>query len=177
MNTTTRSEIIKVPIVLMAAIIAMASLVSFATDGQEATLSVTGELKTPLKLTMTELKAMPAAKVTVKDHDGTTAVYEGVPLHDILSRAGAPQGETLRGDALQLVVLVKAADGYKVALSLAEPDPLFADKQVLLAYQRNALDLDAKTGPLRLVIPDEKRQARWVRQVTELEIVRAGSSK
>jgi DMSO/TMAO reductase YedYZ molybdopterin-dependent catalytic subunit len=158
--------------VLMAALFATASLISFATQGQEATLSVTGEVKEPLKLTMTELEAMPTTKVTAKDHDGTTATYEGVPLQAILSRAGVPQG-----DALQLVVLVKAADGYKVALSLAELDPLFTDKQALLAYKRNGIDLDAKTGPLRLVIPEERRQARWVRRVTELEIVRASSSK
>lgn len=177
MNKLTRTRTAKMRIGHIAALFALVSLVSFATHGEEATLSVTGEIKTPLKLTMTELKAMPTAKVTTKDHDGTTAVYEGVPLHAILSRAGVPQGESLRGDALQLVVLVKAADGYKVALSVAELDPLFTDKQVLLAYKRNAADLDAKTGPLRLVIPDEKRQARWVRQVTELEVVRAGSSK
>lgn len=177
MNRAMNGRTIKTRAVLFAALFAAASLISFATHGQEAALSVTGEIKTPLKLTMAELKAMPATKVTTKDHDGTTATYEGVPVHDILSRAGAPQGEALRGDALQLVVLVKAADGYRVALSLAELDPLFTDKQVLLAYKRNGADLDAKTGPLRLVIPDEKRQARWVRQVTDLEIIRASSSK
>lgn len=167
---------IKMRVLLIAAFLTVASLISLVTHGQEATLSVTGEVKTPLKLTMTELKAMPTAKVTTKDHDGTAAVYEGVPLHAILNRAGVPEGENLRGEALQLVVLVKAADGYKVALSLAELDPLFTDKQVLLACKRNGADLDVKTGPLRMVIPDEKRQARWVRQVTELEIVRASSS-
>jgi hypothetical protein len=72
-----------------------------------------------LELTLVELKAMPTAKVIAKDHDGTTATYEGVPLYAILSRAGVPQGEALRGAALELVALVKAADGYKVTLSLA----------------------------------------------------------
>ncbi len=171
------SRTVKIRSDLIAALFAVASLISLAARGQETVLSVTGEVKKPLRLTMAELEATPTAKVTVKDHDGTTATYEGVPLHAVLSDAGVPQGEALRGEALQLIVLVKAADGYKVALSLAELDPLFTDKQVLLAYKRNGADLDAKTGPLRLVIPDEKRQARWVRQVTELEIVRAGSSK
>lgn len=128
-----RNKTVKIRIVLIAALFAVASFISFAAAGAEATLSVTGKIKTPLRLTMTELKAMPSAKVTAKDHDGTTAAYEGVPLHLILGRAGVPQGENLRGDALQLVVLLKAADGYKVALSVAELDPLFTDKQVLLA--------------------------------------------
>ena len=102
----------------------------------------------------------------------------GILLNAILHNAGVPQGESLRGDALQLCVLIKATDGYKACFTLAELDPLFTDRQVLLAYRRNGADLDAKTGPLRLVIPDEKRQSRWVRQVTQLEIVRvAGEHK
>ena len=100
--------------------------------------------------------------------------YEGVLLREILRRAGAPQGESLRGGALQLSVLVKAADNYKVVFSLAELDPLFTNKQVVLVFRRNGAELDATAGPLRLVIPDEKRQARWVRQVTELKIIRTG---
>jgi DMSO/TMAO reductase YedYZ molybdopterin-dependent catalytic subunit len=155
----------------------IALLLLAASQGAEVVISVTGQVKTPTKLTMTELKAMPSVKVTAEDHDGTTAVYEGIPLADILRRAGAPQGESVRGEALQLCVLVKATDGYQVAFSLAELDPLFTDRKVILAYLRNGLELDAKAGPLRLVIPDEKRQGRWVRQVTELEIIRVGSSK
>jgi DMSO/TMAO reductase YedYZ molybdopterin-dependent catalytic subunit len=137
-------------------------------------LAVSGEVRTPLKLTLAELKAMPTVKVSATEHDGKTVEYEGVLLHEILRRAGAPEGESLRGGALQLGVLVKAADNYKVVFSLAELDPLFTNKQVVLAFRRNGADLDATAGPLRLVIPDEKRQARWVRQVTELEIIRTG---
>lgn len=177
MNKMTQNRSVTIRVALIAALFSVASLNSFAAYGQEATLSVTGEIKKPLKMTVAELKAMPTEKVTAKDHDGTTATYEGVALHAILNRAGVPQGETLRGEALQLVVLVKAADGYEAAFSLAELDPLFTDKQVVLAYKRNAVDLDAKAGPLRLVISDEKRQARWVRQVTTLEILRAALPK
>ena len=124
---------------------------------------------------MAELKAMPSAKVTAKDHDGTTASYEGVPLHELLRRAGVPQGESLRGGALGLCLLVKAADGYKGTFALAELDPLFTDRQVLLAHRRDGRELDTKAGPLRLVIPDEKRHGRWVRQVTELQMLRVGA--
>jgi DMSO/TMAO reductase YedYZ molybdopterin-dependent catalytic subunit len=140
-------------------------------------LSVTGQVKTQLNLTVAELKTMPGAKANAKDYDRTTASYEGVALHEILRRAGVPQGESLRGEALGLCVLVKGADGYKVAFALAELDPLFTDRQVLLAYRRNGAELDVKAGPLRLVIPDEKRHGRWVRQVTEMEVVRVAGAK
>ena len=139
-------------------------------------LSVTGEVKSSLSLTLTDLEVMPAETISATDHDGSTARYEGVSLHAILVRAGVPEGNQLRGEALQACVLVKAADGYKVTFSLAELDPLFGDKKVILAFRRGGKELDAKVGPLHLVVPDEKRQGRWVREVTELEIVHVGGA-
>jgi hypothetical protein len=152
-------------------------LVSLFAHAADFALTVTGEVKNPLTLTLTELESMPAETIRATDHDGSAASYQGVPLHAILARAGVPQGESLRGEALQLCVLVKAADGYKVACAVAESDPLFTEKKLLLAYRRNGKELDSKAGPLRLVIPDEKRQGRWVREVTELEVVRVGAAE
>ncbi len=150
----------------------IALLMSAIGHAADTALTVTGEVKTPLTLTLTELESMPAETVSAKDHDGSIASYQGVSLHVILVRAGVPQGESLRGEALQLCVLVKATDGYKVAFAVAELDPLFTHNKFLLAYRRDGKDLDPKAGPLRLVIPDEKHQARWVREATELEVVR-----
>jgi hypothetical protein len=68
-------------------------------------------------------------------------------------------------------LLVEAADSYRVVIALPELDPAFADKQVVLAFLKDGKPLDEKEGPYRIVIPDEKRMARWVRQVTGLKIV------
>ena len=145
--------------------------------GAEVALTVTGEVKAPLKLSMAELKDMEAVKVAIKSPDGNTNTYEGVKLHEILRRAEVPLGDALRGPALTLCLLVKATDGYQVAFSLPELDPAFTTRQAVLAYRRDDMDLPSNAGPLRLVIPDEKRQSRSVRQVTELEILRIGESK
>jgi len=48
-----------------------------------------------------------------------------------------------------------------VVIALPELDPAFTDKQIVLALARDGKPLDAKEGPYRLVIPDEKRMARW----------------
>src|SRR5262249_40422631 len=96
---------------------------------------------------------------------------------ELLQRAGVPQGQSLHGQALQLCVIAKAADGYQTTFAVAELDPAISDKTILLAFRRNGAELDAAAGPLRIVVPDENRQARWVRQVTELEIVRVGTTK
>ena len=57
--------------------------------------------------------------------------------------------------------------------ALPEFDAAFTDRIVLLADRRNAQPLPAAEGTLRLVIPDEQRRARWVRQVVSIHIRQA----
>jgi DMSO/TMAO reductase YedYZ molybdopterin-dependent catalytic subunit len=140
----------------------------------EFALLVTGEVKSELKLTLAEVEGMTNSTVTVTEREGGNSKYEGVLFHEILRRAGVPLGEGLRGDALRLCVLVKATDGYKAVFSLAELDAGQSEKKVLLAFRHDGKELDAEAGPLRLVIPDEKRHSRWVRRVIEVEVIRVG---
>jgi hypothetical protein len=88
-----------------------------------------------------------------------------------LEKAGVGFGESLKGKQLASCLMTQAADGYRVVVALPELDPAFTDKKVLLVFLRNGKPLDEKEGPYRVVIPDEKRMARWVRQVTNLTIV------
>lgn len=64
-------------------------------------------------------------------------VYEGVWLHEVLKKAGVPQGGELRGKALAGYVLAEAQDGYQVVFSLGELDPAFIDNEILLADTAN----------------------------------------
>jgi hypothetical protein len=89
----------------------------------------------------------------------------------VLEKAGVGFGETLKGKRMASCLLVEAADDYRVVIALPEVDPRFTDKQVILAFLKDGKPLDDKEGPYRIVIPDEKRMARWVRQVTTLKIV------
>jgi hypothetical protein len=96
--------------------------------------------------------------------------YEGVSLGDLARKLGAPAGEAIRGAKLSIVLIIKAADGYQAVFALPELDPLFSKKVVLLADRRDGGPLSDKEGPYRLVVPDEARQARWVRQVISIEL-------
>jgi hypothetical protein len=110
--------------------------------------------------------------VTVTTHgSNTSSTFEGVSVKALLERAGVGFGESIHGKRLASCLLVEAADGYRAVIALPEIDPGFTDKQIVLAYMQDGKPLDAKTGPYRIVIPDEKRMARWVRQVTTLRIV------
>jgi hypothetical protein len=119
------------------------------------------------QLTRADLEALPHVKVTT----GASATFEGVALGALLAKAGVGFGETLRGKRLASCLLVEAADGYRAVIALPELDPAFTDKQIVLVFLKDGKPLDDKEGPYRIVIPDEKRMARWVRQVTTLKIV------
>jgi hypothetical protein len=116
---------------------------------------------------------LPRTSVQVYDHAGTSITYAGVLLRDIVAAAGVPLGDQLRGDRLALYLVVEAADGYRVVFALPELDAAFTDRVVLVADRRDEQPLSTTEGPLRLIIPDEKRHARWIRQVVAITIRRA----
>ena|SRR5208283_1614473 len=120
--------------------------------------------------TAAQISALPRATVTAHDHNAD-AQFEGVPLSALLSSAAIQLGDSLRGPRMAEVLLVSAADGYRVAFALAEIDPAFATREIVLADKRDGKPLDAKEGPFRIVAPGDKRPARWIRQVTELRII------
>jgi len=113
---------------------------------------------------------MPRQSIDVVDH-GKPAHFEGVWLRDVLLRAGAPLGHSLHGRNNALVVVLTARDGYAASFALVEFEPAFRDKPVLLADRRDGAQLFEQTGPLQVVVADEKRAGRWIRQVAKIELV------
>jgi hypothetical protein len=136
------------------------------------TLTVRGEGVQSLRLGAADLAGMPRRSVKVKDREGQEAVYDGVSLADILRKAGVKQGHDFRGELLATYLLAEASDGYRVVFALPELDPAFTDRVVVLADRKDGKPLNDREGPLRIVVPDEKRPARWIRQVVSLTIRR-----
>jgi hypothetical protein len=136
-----------------------------------ATLEVRGASGQQRVLSMEDLAKLPRREVSASAHN-VSGRFSGVPLADLLALVGAPGGDSLRGAALASYVLVEAADGYRIVFAIAETSPSFTDKVILLADYKDGAALSARDGPFQLVVPDEKRPARWVRQVTRISIVR-----
>ena len=155
------------------AVIIFAAIVcwSGAAAAQSArSLTVGGEVHSPLTLSAADLAAMPRASAAVADDHGAKATYDGVPVVEILKRAGAPLGKDLRGPNMTVCVVAGGSDGYKVVFALAEFDPGFTVQVILLADRRDGKPLDAREGPLRLIVPDDRRHARWVRGAVSLTV-------
>ena len=141
-----------------------------AAEEAQPSLQISGAVKQPLTLTADDLAKMPRASVKTISN-GLETQYEGVWLHEVLKRAGVPQGEALRGKALAGYVLAEAQDGYQVVFSLGELDPAFIDNEILLADTANGKPLFGAQGRFRLVVPKDKPGARSVRMLTKLEVV------
>jgi DMSO/TMAO reductase YedYZ molybdopterin-dependent catalytic subunit len=138
-------------------------------------LKIGGNVTTPLEVTLADLKSMPRKTVTVSNpHDKKSETYEGVLLQTLLVKAGVPQGHDLRGPAMATYLLAEASDGYRVLFSLPELDTDFTDAQVLVADTMDGAPLGPNAGPLRLVVPQDKRPARWIRMLKSLTIVQVG---
>jgi DMSO/TMAO reductase YedYZ molybdopterin-dependent catalytic subunit len=157
-------------------LIALGSTVAFGqttTTSNAVLLTVGGEVATPLKLTAADLAKLPRRTLSAKTHDGKDATFAGIELADVLKLAGVKFGEQMRGKELSLFLVVGASDGYHAVFALPELDHAFTDRIIILADRRDGKSLGEKEGPLRIVVPDEKREARWVRQVVTLTIRRA----
>jgi DMSO/TMAO reductase YedYZ molybdopterin-dependent catalytic subunit len=135
-------------------------------------VQITGEVPKPAAISPEEFAKLPRRSLRASAHDGVERQYDGVALVDVLAHAGVPTEKDVRGPALALFVVVEAADGYRVVYSLAELDRSFTDRVILLADRRDGQPLSARDGPLQVVVPGEKKHARWVRQVVRLKVGR-----
>ncbi len=101
---------------------------------------------------------------------GAPTAYAGPLLWAVLDRAGV-LGQDTQGmprARVRRVVTVTGRDGYTVVLALAEVDPEFEGKSVILATQADGKPIGA--GELRLVVPGDKRGGRSVRDATKVVV-------
>lgn len=138
----------------------------------EPTIPITGEVEKSQTLRLADLARMPRKQVQVTDRDGKVGTYEGVLVSDLLKAAGAPSGPKLRGPNMTNCVLTEARDGYRVVFALAEFDPAFTDPRAIVADTVNGQALPESEGPFRIVLPCQKRRARWIRMLQKLEVVK-----
>ncbi|MBV8475714.1 MAG: hypothetical protein JO138_04545 [Acidobacteriaceae bacterium] len=138
-----------------------------------AILRISGKIEHPMVLRAADLQRLPHKRVTVTDDKGARVTYEGALVVDLLRSAGAPLGRRLRGAQMKSYVRVDASDGYQVIFALPEFDRDFTDRLILLADKRDGQPLLAPEGPFRIIVPAEKRHARWVREVIDLDVEQA----
>ena len=123
------------------------------------------------RMSVEDLARLPQVKKVVHSHN-VEGTYEGPLLREVPASVGAPSGEALRGPALRLIVAIDAADGYRAVFSLSEVDPGFRDSTNRHRHSARRFGRSIpQRAPFRVVVPDEARPARWVRQVTGIKVI------
>lgn len=137
-------------------------------------LTIVGEGGVSRTLGIADLQALPQSDVVVEDADGAQTTFRGPTLRGLATLAGAPTGRALRGPAMVLAVVAEASDGYRVGYMLSEIDEQFGARTAVVALSANGAPLPEGDGPLRIIVPEERQRARWLRQLTTIRIVRVG---
>jgi hypothetical protein len=72
--------------------------------------------------------------------------------------------------ALAQYIVASSSDGYQSLLALAEIDPDFHPGDVLVADTMDGKALDAHSGPLKLIVTEDKHPAWSVRSLVQIEL-------
>lgn len=118
-----------------------------------------------------DLAGLPHKTVTVyNSHSKINEAYAGVALTELLRKAGVPQGEEVRGRLFAVAVIARGTDKYSVLYALAEVDPSIHTGDVMVADSVDGHKL-GDDGAFKMVSTEEKRPARWVRNLEEIDVV------
>ncbi len=138
-----------------------------ATPSTSVTLTVDGKATI---FTAADLKAMPQKTVKVHNaHANADESYSGIPLGDLLAKAGFAADKTTQKKMLHSVVRVEGTDKYWVLYSLTEVEGSEHVGDVIVATSMNDKDLGAD-GELKLVSTEDKKPQRWVRNLTAVTL-------
>lgn len=116
--------------------------------------------------TMQALPQVDTHVAMLTGHGTVQATYRGALLWTVLQKAGVISSD--ERSHVRTTVLVTGRDGYTAVLALAEIDPAFEGKPVIVADRQDGRALNA--GELRLVVPGDKRGGRSVRDVVKIEL-------
>jgi hypothetical protein len=127
-------------------IVSAVSSACFQNPADQIVLHIENANGKSFELKKKDLAELRHISIDATSKDGTTSRFEGVKLVDVLRSADAPLGDSLRGKNMTSSVIVEGADGYKASFTLAELDPDFSDKTVILADKRDGQALPKKKG-------------------------------
>lgn len=155
--------------------------IAFAAD-PAATLTVDpGAGAAPIHWSVAQLKQQLASQCKPVDYDSHGQHHSStcIPLLAILQSAGVPTQIKMDPTAdpktkhrpLRMAILVSAADGYAVCFSLAELLPEIGNRPAWVALDQDGSPLRPSDQPLKLIVPDDAKPARWIHAVDHITVI------
>jgi len=125
-------------------------------------LEITGLVENPLVLKYEEVLALEPyeRKITLYCVEGwdATVLWEGVRIMEIIDMAKA--------GAKANTLIFYGVDGYTTSLPLQT----VKDKDLIMAYRANGLDLPPELGYPFIVVAEDKQGYKWARWVNRIEL-------
>ena len=126
------------------------------------TLTIDGLVNETKVLTYENVLALPAYERLITLHcvEGwdATILWKGVLLSDVFALAGVkPEANT---------VIFHAVDDYTTSLPLST----VLDRQMIMAYQANGIDLPPEMGYPFIIVAEDKLGYKWARWVDEITL-------
>lgn len=142
-----------------------------AQETNPATIEIVGSAVSTGTLTPDELSRLPVIEQDVRYQTSKgeeSGRYKGPLLWSVLEARGIAD---LPGHNAQLKhgFVVEGRDGYRIVFSIGEIDPDFGNAPIQLATERDGKPIVATEG-YRLVVPGDKRGARYVKDVVKIEV-------
>jgi hypothetical protein len=144
---------------------------AFTLSARAQSVTISGDGITPINITKAMFADMKQVVVMAKAHDEKVHRYSGVTIADLLIKAGIMLGDSAKSKTINSYIIVTAADNYKAIYTIPEIDPLFATRSIILSNRADKRPLATEDGPFQIIVPGEKKHARWVRQVTGIQVV------
>src|SRR5579862_8413599 len=145
--------------------------------GYSTSLIVTGDVQHTETFTQASLEALTPT-TTVDDYfvagsSTSSGQYTGVNLWDLLNDIGFKPRVNFANE----YVIVTGSDCYQGVFSMGEIAPFLGGTQnVIVAYEEAGQPLDATQGFARLIIPGDKKGARRVSWIVEIQVLPGTSS-
>ena len=121
-----------------------------------AYIPVTGQVMTPLNVTLSQLQRMKPVSLALRFH-----TYTGVPLTDVLALA-RPTFPDEPQTLMRKYVYIQGFKGQNAILSFPEFSKQFNGQLVLLAYLVDLRDVKPP-GFIQLVVQGDKTDARFIK--------------
>jgi hypothetical protein len=139
----------------------MSTSLALTVDGKTTTFSVA------------DLKAMPQKTVSVhNEHTKIDESYSGVPLDDLLAKAGFTSTKATQRKMLRSYLKVEGTDKYWVLYSVTEVEASEHKGDVIVATSVDGKPLGAD-GELKLVSTEDAKPQRWVRNLAAVTMIAA----
>mgnify|MGYP001339423698 FL=1 len=136
--------------------------------------TVDGQVLNPITLTADDLRNhFSSQTIDVTYLSGTDTVstsFTGVPLWLVISAAQPNLNADVRNDRISTFIVVTAADGYQAVIAWGEIDPEYGNQPILVAYEENGAPIAGTPGSIRLVVPGDAREGRYVSGVVNISL-------